>query len=95
MKFNFTTHLIEGAILGLGMFLLTSCDSPEENAQEIAPKELSMNMPEGLKDCKTYLVHSNEGYSSIMVTRCPNSATITTTGKGSVTVTEHAVEEEQ
>ena len=50
--------------------LLTGCDSGKQFIPEV--------IPEGLRDCQFYNMRING--TQMMVTRCPNSSTSTTTG---------------
>jgi len=64
-------------LLALAAIALVSC-SPSAKEGTIIPNEV---IPEGLKDCKFYILKSSSG-GKLHVIRCPNSSVSTaTTGK--------------
>lgn len=74
-------------IVLISMLMLAGCGeyAPEREVEQ--PVQFEMNMPEGLKDCKTFRVTAKGDIGIVvLVTRCPNSTTTThSSGKGSVT----------
>lgn len=64
--------IIAASILGLTM--LSGCEKSTTDATA------SFKMPEGMEDCKVYVMSSSNG-SNLIVVRCPNSTTTTRSGK--------------
>ena len=72
--------LIFVGVLMMTSALLTSCaeHNPVAEAEQYA-------LPDGLKDCKVYVVTKQNGGGKMKVLRCPNSSTTTSYQSGKTT----------
>lgn len=84
--------------LAIAALLLLSACAPdaEENDAGVKNPELveGINMPEGLKDCKTFRVWGERNFY-MLVTRCPHSDTTTRSGGNTATASVVANDEEE
>lgn len=71
------------ALAAAAAALLSACAPDDEDTNDAGVKNAELikgiNMPEGLKDCKTFRVWGEHNFH-MLVTRCPHSDTSTTGG---------------
>ena len=83
-------------VLSLMAVGLAACDKNNKVEDDEKPMEIKMNMPIGLKDCKTYRVAGEHNGFFMVITRCPHGDTTSRFGKnGHTTVIDDDEEDEK